>query len=64
MAKELMIYSTDCNYIVKVTGTPEHFECYTKDQVIECIRQPKGSLVYKVMPNGELKLLARIKPEV
>ena len=59
-----MIYSTDCNYIVKAIGTSRHYECYTKEDVKKYIRQPFGSFVYKVKPDGKLKLMARIKPEV
>lgn len=59
-----MIYSTDCNYIVKVIGCDIHYECYTKEQVKSCIRQPKGCLVYKVESDGKLNLLARIKSEI
>ena len=60
----MLFYSTDCNYIVKVIGKKEYFECYTKEQTKNCIRHPNGTLVYKVKPDGKLELLACIKPEV
>lgn len=59
-----MFYSADCNYIVKVIGKDIHYECYTKEQVKKYIRQPEGTLVYRVNPLGKLELMARIKPEV
>lgn len=60
----MIFYSLDCNYIVKVVGKDEHFECYTKEQVKNCIRHPNGTLVYKIKSDGKLELMAHIKPEV
>ena len=58
----MFFYSTDCSYIVKVIGVNTHFECYTKEQVMSHIKQPTGTIVYRVLNNGELERIGVIKP--
>lgn len=57
-----MFYSTDCNYIVRVINSGIHYECYTKEQVKEHIKQKNGCVVYRVLNNGMLDRIAIIKP--
>lgn len=59
---EIMFYSTDCNFIVKVMKTDIHYECYTKEQVMSHINQPTGTIIYKVLRDGSLKRLGAVKP--
>lgn len=55
-----MIYSTDCNYIIKIIGKSAIIECYTKEQVKRNIHHKNGCIVYKVN-NGKLEKMAIIK---
>lgn len=56
-----MIYSTDCNFIVKVIGKEQIIECYTKEQVKNNIRHENGCIVYKVSKDGTLERIGVIK---
>ena len=62
--KQKMLYSTDCNYIVRVLQSDVHYECYTKEQVKEHIKQKNGCVVYRVLNNGMLEHIAIIKPYI
>lgn len=57
-----MFYSTDCNYVIKVAKTDIIIECYTKEQVKRNIRWSTGCIVYKVLKDGTLEEMAKIKP--
>lgn len=58
----MFLYSTDCNFIVKVVGKDQHFECYTKDQVLDHVKQPNGAIVYQVKKDGSLDCIGIVKP--
>ena len=58
----MLIYSTDCHYIVKVIGKEQIIECYTKEQLKNNIRHENGCIVYKVHKYGQLEKIGIIKP--
>ena len=58
-----MIYSTDCNFVIKVIGKEQIIECYTKEQVKNNIRHPQGCIVYKVLKDGTVEKMGIIKPQ-
>ena len=58
----MFFYSTDCSFIVKVIGENKHYECYTKEQVLSHIKQPTGTIIYKVLRDGTLERLGAVKP--
>ena len=58
----MFFYSTDCSFIVKVMKTNTHYECYTKEQVLSHIKQPTGTIIYKVLRDGTLERLRAVKP--
>lgn len=57
-----MFYSTDCNYVIKVAGRDCIVECYTTEQVKRNLRWSTGCIVYKVLKDGSLSEMAKIKP--
>ena len=57
-----MLYSTDCNYIVKILKRDAWVECYTKEQVKNSIKTKTGCIVYKVLKDGTLEKMAVIAP--
>lgn len=53
----------DCNYTIKIIGKDSVIDCYTKEQLLNNIKHPKGCIVYAMNHNTrKAELLTAIKP--